>query len=171
MQPAAKFPALPAAGLALGALALAWLWLVLIAELRVEWALNPQYAYGWAVPFLCVFLIFEKNRKQKTVSRNVPVLHLPNAVLIFFAALLALLYAPTRLVQEANPGWRLMDWARFCDLLFPRRRAVAERARTNAHPGFDARRCYDLGGNPWLARRASHAARQRHRSGHRHRGH
>ena len=27
------------------------------------------------------------------------------------AGLLALLYAPTRLIQEANPGWRLVSWA------------------------------------------------------------
>ena len=36
--------------LLLCALPLAWLWWVLIDDLRVEWTINPQYSYGWAVP-------------------------------------------------------------------------------------------------------------------------
>src|ERR1043166_4848346 len=31
-------------------LALGFLWFVLISQLRIEWTLNPQYSYGWAVP-------------------------------------------------------------------------------------------------------------------------
>ena len=51
-------------------LPLAWLWFTLINHLRVEWAVNPQYAYGWAVPFLCLYLIWTKveSRKQKAES-------------------------------------------------------------------------------------------------------
>jgi exosortase len=83
-----------------------WLWFVLINHLRVEWAVNPQYSYGWAVPFLCLFLAWQKiseGRRQKAeVGKKFP--------LVFFC-LLALLYAPTRLVQEANPEWRLVSWA------------------------------------------------------------
>ena len=47
--------------------ALAWLWFTLINHLRVAWSVNPQYAYGWAVPFLCGYLIWRKaeSRKQK----------------------------------------------------------------------------------------------------------
>ena len=46
---------------------LAWLWFRLIDHLRVEWSVNPQYTYGWAVPFLCAYLLWGKaeNRKQK----------------------------------------------------------------------------------------------------------
>jgi exosortase/archaeosortase family protein len=92
---------------------LAWLWFVLINELRVEWTVNPQYTYGWAVPFLCAYLIFEKakNRNRKSEIRNKSLLRPPSSVLIVLCALLALLYAPTRLVEEANPGWRLVSWA------------------------------------------------------------
>ena len=48
-------------------LPLAWLWFTVINHLRVEWAVNPQYAYGWAVPFLCLYLLGRKaeSRKQK----------------------------------------------------------------------------------------------------------
>ena len=47
--------------------ALAWLWFTLINHMRVAWSVIPQYAYGWAVPFLCGYLIWRKveNRKQK----------------------------------------------------------------------------------------------------------
>ena len=48
----------PAAGLLL-AVFLGWLWAVLLNHLRVEWTLNPQYGYGWAVPFLCAYLLWK----------------------------------------------------------------------------------------------------------------
>lgn len=98
MQSAGRF--------ALCAAPLAWLWFVLLDDLRGEWTVNPQYSYGWAVPFLCVFLIVQnlksesRNQKSETHFR-----------FQFLFALLALLYAPTRLIQEANPGWRFVSWA------------------------------------------------------------
>jgi hypothetical protein len=83
-----------------------FLWFALINHLRVEWMLNPQYGYGWAVPFLCLYLIWQKIQQpeikgQGTETRN----------LFFIFALPALLYAPTRLIEEANPEWRLVSWA------------------------------------------------------------
>ena len=93
---------------------LAWLWFVLINDLRVEWTVNPQYSYGWAVPFLCVFLLLR--RWQQLAQSKEPGagsrLQAPSSklqALTFW--LLALLYAPTRLIQEANPDWRLVSWA------------------------------------------------------------
>ena len=58
------------------------------------------------MPFLCVYLIWQKIlrseiKEQGTETRN----------LFFLFALLALLYAPTRLIEEANPEWRLVSWA------------------------------------------------------------
>ena len=46
-------------------LALTFLWWRLIDHLRVEWTVNEQYHYGWAVPFLCVYLLWTKHREQK----------------------------------------------------------------------------------------------------------
>src|SRR4051794_12616951 len=37
-------------------------WLAACVNLRVEWSLNEQYAYGWAVPFLCAFLFWKRGR-------------------------------------------------------------------------------------------------------------
>ena len=34
------------------------LWLWLFSHLQVEWSLNPQYNYGWAVPFLALLMFW-----------------------------------------------------------------------------------------------------------------
>jgi len=46
--------------LVLAFLPLAWIWWRVIDHLRLEWSLNPQYGYGWAVPVLCVYLIWRR---------------------------------------------------------------------------------------------------------------
>ncbi len=114
--------------LALCALPLAWLWGVLINDLRVEWSLNPQYAYGWAVPFLCVFLVIRRwyqgaqsqkpgagSRLQapssKLQARWPSVSGLRISTFYILLSALAFCYLPARLIQEANPGWRLVSWA------------------------------------------------------------
>jgi exosortase/archaeosortase family protein len=89
---------------------LAWLWFILINDLRGEWTVNPQYSYGWAVPFLCAFLVWQNIQKSEARSQK-PEIHHPLAILYLLFALCALLYAPTRLIEEANPGWRLVSWA------------------------------------------------------------
>jgi exosortase/archaeosortase family protein len=100
-------------------LPLAWLWFVLINDLRVEWTVNPEYSYGWAVPFLCVFLLWQRVRMADDRRENTDIqcpasgFRLPSSGFWLPAAvfcLLAFLYAPTRLVEEANPGWRLVSW-------------------------------------------------------------
>ncbi len=85
---------------------LGFLWFVLINHLRVEWTLNPQYSYGWAVPFLCLYLVWQKIQTPEIRSQTPRV-----CALIFIFCVLAFLYAPTRLVEEANPDWRLISWA------------------------------------------------------------
>src|ERR1035438_9487646 len=132
-------------------LPLAWLWFRLIDHMRVEWAVNPQYAYGGAVPFLCAYLLWRKSEtlkslgqrageqqkadppssgygvaesrpafvglrrggQQKAEGRNAEIqgAFSFSAFQLFSVCLLCLLYLPTRLVQEANPEWRLVSWA------------------------------------------------------------
>ena len=91
-------------------LPLAWLWFVLINDLRVEWTVNPQYGYGWAVPFLCAFLIWQKIQESE-IRPPSAARRPPSSVPYLLFALCVLLYAPTRLIEEANPGWRLLSWA------------------------------------------------------------
>jgi exosortase len=89
-----------------------YLWWVLIDQLRVEWGVNPQYVHGWVVPFLCLALLSLRWQTVKS-SADAPE-YLPGAgftgkTAVFFA-FLALLWLPTRLVQEANPEWRMISW-------------------------------------------------------------
>jgi len=87
------------------------LWWVLINHLRVEWTLNAQYNYGWVVPFLCAYLAWHASRNQgasKLASFFSTTLFKTSWVVL---VILALIYVPTRLVQEANPEWRLVSWA------------------------------------------------------------
>jgi exosortase/archaeosortase family protein len=144
-------------------LPLAWLWFQLINHLRVEWSVNPQYAYGWAVPLLCLYLIWRKvesgggkaeTLKVETLKAGMPETEMVgaesrpvlrsgtaegglrradstteggkqelepdlarfqyvsiSAFQLFSFFLLSFLYLPTRLIQEANPEWRLVSWA------------------------------------------------------------
>ncbi len=103
-------------------LPLGFLWFTLINQLRVEWSVNPQYSYGWVVPFLCLAFILQRwqagraagrgemseVRSQKSDLRP-PISDRWPSVALF--ATLAFLYLPTRLFQEANPEWRMISWA------------------------------------------------------------
>ena len=43
--------------------ALACYWAVLIYQLGAQWSAYEQYNYGWAVPFLCVYLLWQRIQK------------------------------------------------------------------------------------------------------------
>lgn len=92
-------------------LPLLWLWFRLIDHLRIEWSVNAQYGYGYAVPFLCAYLIWQSaKREAQGAGREAQgASRLPLGA--WGLALGAFLYLPIRLVQEANPEWRLVSWA------------------------------------------------------------
>ncbi len=87
-------------------LVVAALWLLTINQLHVEWSINPQYTYGWTVPFLALYLFAErwKNRPATEPARFA-------ALLGGFVAVIGLTLFPLRLIQEASPDWRLVNWA------------------------------------------------------------
>ena len=151
-------------------LALAWLWFRLLDHLRVEWTVNPQYNYGWAVPALCLYLVWRRlkgtgeqrsgkvgrceggkvgrceggegenaetlsqetqdhgpktvdngtiglsdyptirREKTETIDYRPKTVDWGNVGAALFV-LLALAYLPVRLIEEANPEWRLVSWA------------------------------------------------------------
>ena len=41
-------------------------WLLIWNQQRLEWTVNAVYSYGWAVPFLAVFLLWERWRRRPT---------------------------------------------------------------------------------------------------------
>lgn len=98
------------------ALALAFLWFRLLNQLRIEWAVNPQYAYGWAVPVLCLLLLW-RNLRPPAAPESPPAIdlcssfYLPSSISLLLLGLASLAYLPTRLIQEANPDWRFVSWA------------------------------------------------------------
>lgn len=98
----------------LALLVAAFLWWTAVDNLRVEWSLNEQYSYGWAVPFLCLFLAwqgwrtFEKAEISKAETLKLSLF--PPFGVSAFLFLLAVFFGATRLVEEANPDWRLVGW-------------------------------------------------------------
>ncbi len=81
------------------------LWLELISRLRFEWSINPQYGYGWTVPFLAAYLFWRRFESAPARS-TAPAPFLAIAIaLIGVGALI-----PIRLIQEANPDWRMLSW-------------------------------------------------------------
>ena len=94
--------------------ALAWMfaalgvyWLALIYQLGAQWSIYDQYSYGWAVPFLCVYLAWQRSQTPESGREK------PSSIFYLLVAFCALLYAPTRFFHEANPIWRLTSllWA------------------------------------------------------------
>jgi exosortase len=84
----------------------ALVWLELISRLRFEWSINPQYGYGWTVPFLAAYIFWRRSQNAPSPS-PVDGKFLPGLLIILAAAFLI----PIRLIQEANPDWRLLSWA------------------------------------------------------------
>ena len=81
-------------------------WLEVISRLRFEWSINPQYGYGWAVPVLAAYIFWRR-------WQNAPAPAAPRASVLWTALIVigALMLVPVRLIQEANPDWRLLSWA------------------------------------------------------------
>lgn len=113
--------------LVLVAAPLAYGWLVLLNHLRLEWTVNAAYNYGYAVPFLCLYLVWEEIRGARTLGLGpadaTPPMRMgqPGTAQLhadcsgrrsagLLAVVLAALWFPTRLLQEANPQWRLTSW-------------------------------------------------------------
>ncbi|MBC8041325.1 MAG: exosortase/archaeosortase family protein [Opitutaceae bacterium] len=103
-----RFPdaGISAAAPAIGLLVV--LWLLIFNQQRLEWSVNVIYAYGWAVPAMAVFLLWER-RRTRPVSRP-PSRAFALAGLAVAAALLVA-YLPVRVIQEANPDWVKINWS------------------------------------------------------------
>lgn len=88
------------------------MWGTLIYSLRIDWSVNPQYAYGWAVPVLCVILFFRSPSVTSVPLRlasDAPGKRAPVWLLIGLVVL-CVVWPLLRLIQQANPDWRLVAW-------------------------------------------------------------
>lgn len=86
-------------------LALLAYWLVGIRLLCPQWSVYSQYNYGWAVPALCLYLLWLRwvDRPPTAAQRSI----WPWATLLT----VALAWPLTRVLVEANPTWRAASWA------------------------------------------------------------
>lgn len=84
---------------------LAVMWGLVFYHIHVEWTVNVVYSYGWAVPFLALYLGWER-----WTTRPLPDYPPARGVVTVIAILLVLAYFPTRVVQEANPDWVKVNW-------------------------------------------------------------
>jgi exosortase len=82
------------------------LWFEEINQLQAEWSFNPQYGYGWSVPFLALYLLWRR-WSWHPLARPPDSCVLPTTLIVFCA----LLFFPIRFIAEANPDWRLLSWA------------------------------------------------------------
>jgi exosortase len=81
-------------------------WFEAVRQLKPEWSFNPQYSYGWSVPFLAAYLFW-----RRWPSRPVAEPASGRLVAILSMFVLALAVFPIRFLAEANPDWRFLSWA------------------------------------------------------------
>src|SRR5262249_38596936 len=116
-------PAFSRSGLLLFAVSLLIIWAIVIARFRPEWSLNPEYSYGWAVPVLCLYLGYQRwksdvrcqmsdvrTQNSDVRTQNSDGRPVTSDLRLLVLSGLAIIYFPTRVVQEANPGWGVTDW-------------------------------------------------------------
>ena len=82
-----------------------FLWIDLFRSLSAFWSTNPQYAYGWTVPALSLFLLWEC-----WITRPAPAPPSGRSGALLLAGILAAVLLPTRLLLETTPDWRLAQW-------------------------------------------------------------
>jgi exosortase len=81
------------------------LWALAIWHFASEWSLNAQYRYGWAVPFLALYLLSLRFPTRPAGGKA-----LPARLAGWALAALSLLAAAALPFREANPEWRLLGW-------------------------------------------------------------
>jgi exosortase len=83
----------------------ALVWIEVVSRLRFEWSINPQYGYGWTVPFLAAYIFWRRWETAPPAIAPRRGFVGPTVILVCALALV-----PVRLIQEANPDWRLLSW-------------------------------------------------------------
>jgi exosortase len=87
------------------AIFLTLLWFPIVHHLRGEWSYNPQYSYGWSVPFLVLFLLWRRwltrPDPDEAKTRLWPGLAVAGSIIGI---------SLMRFLSEANPDWRLLSW-------------------------------------------------------------
>ncbi len=97
-----------------GSMALVLFWSLLLFQLSITWETNEQYAHGYLVPILCLYLLVKTNPPHTLKieeERSKSVLEGKAYLLLGIPMLLALF--PLWLVRGANSDWRMLNLALF----------------------------------------------------------
>lgn len=81
------------------------LWGAVTRQFGPQWTIYTQYNYGWGVPFLCVYLFWERWQ-----TRPLPEAPQARCWPWLVAGVAALLLALARWAHEANTTWRITTW-------------------------------------------------------------
>lgn len=97
-----------------GSMALLIPWCLLLFQLSTTWETNEQYAHGYLVPFLCLYLLlkskpYEKEVEGKEDSKST----LEGKAYILVGIPMILTLFPLWLVRGANSDWRMLNVALF----------------------------------------------------------
>ena len=91
-------------GWSLAIIAVIVCWLLFFNQIRGEWQVNPQYNYGYVVPFLGAVLFWRRWPGRPDAAPGKAWFAGALAVGLFLLAL------PLKVLFEANPEWRLLYW-------------------------------------------------------------
>jgi exosortase len=81
-------------------------WILLVLHLSSFWSVDPQYSYGYVVPFIAAFFFWEKWKTLPSGSA------LSGKLLsLMGASMAAVLLAPAWLAHEAVPDWSVLNWS------------------------------------------------------------
>jgi exosortase len=103
------------------------LWFLLIKNLSLYWAADPQYNFGWFGPLLCAHLVLTRWLSRPSTDPA----SWAAAKWVFWIAVLTFL--PTWLVEQPNPDWRGLSWFLALEVVILTLCAI-----------------YFVGGKPWL---------------------
>jgi exosortase len=91
------------------------LWFIVCRHLSAEWSYNEQYNYGWFVPFFALYLFWMRWEDRPPAAPTREIRHskfeIRNLIALAIAVPALLLLFPLRLIEVANPDWRLLSWA------------------------------------------------------------
>jgi len=94
------------------AIAIAAPWASLVWKLRTDWSTNAQYEFGIFVPLLLAYLLARRwpDRPDTSHTFRAPLVAGAGAVALF-------LLLPIRMIAEANPDWRPLNWVWATDIV------------------------------------------------------
>mgnify|MGYP001173185643 CR=1 FL=1 len=97
----------------LGAFALVLPWSLLLYQLSFTWETNEQYAHGYLVPLLCLFLLLKIYPKENNLESPQSRSPLQGKLWLLLGLPLILAFVPIWLVRSSNSDWRLINFALF----------------------------------------------------------